>query len=220
LIRAVFFDIDDTLVDFTSAARQALAQVLGQGVDMQLWEAVSRPHWQRFHLGEVEFTQMRVERTLDFLRTLGRDVGETDAAEIEHLRMNLIEGSYRAFDDVLPCLESLAGRRLTLGVISNNDAAHQLRKLTTTGLRHSFHTLVFSADVGSAKPDAAIFRIACERAGVRPDEAMHVGDMLDADALGAHRAGLRGVWLDRASSDTGHESVTTINELGEVADLL
>lgn len=219
MIRAVFFDVDDTLVDFTGAARTALTEVLGEQIDHALWEEASRPHWERYHRGEVEFERMRVERTADFLRQIGRAVTAAEAEQIELRRMALIEQRYLPFTDVEGCLTALAGRGLRLGLISNNDGQHQLRKLAATRLRDHFEVLVFSGDVGVAKPDPAIFLLACERAGVRPDEAVHVGDLIDADARGANNAGLRGIWLDRAAVGGADSDVTTINALDELADL-
>ncbi len=62
----------------------------------------------------------------------------------------------------------------------------------------SVSDVVDSVVVGSAKPDPEIFRIALKRAGVRPDEALHVGDMLSADIDGARAAGIPAVHLDPA----------------------
>src|SRR5690606_12983726 len=50
---------------------------------------------------------------------------------------------------------------------------------------------------GAAKPEASIFLAACERLDVPPDEVLHVGDHVEADVVGAMRAGLRGCWLHR-----------------------
>ncbi len=51
--------------------------------------------------------------------------------------------------------------------------------------------------MGVAKPDARIFEVACSEFGVRPEQAVYVGDRLRTDAIGAARAGLTGVWLNR-----------------------
>jgi putative hydrolase of the HAD superfamily len=70
-----------------------------------------------------------------------------------------------------------------------------------------------------AKPEAEIFRLACERLGVQPAEAAHVGDRLDLDAEGATAAGLRGVWLDRLGTvpcPSPIERISTLHELPAV----
>src|SRR2546428_14116620 len=66
----VFFDVDDTLVDFGTAARGALPAVLGAGVDYALWTSLK--HYSRFTSGELAFDTMRTTRMADFLRRIGR----------------------------------------------------------------------------------------------------------------------------------------------------
>jgi putative hydrolase of the HAD superfamily len=56
---------------------------------------------------------------------------------------------------------------------------------------------VISAEAGVRKPSEGIFRLALEKAGVRPEEAVHVGDLPEEDGEGARRAGLRPVLIDR-----------------------
>lgn len=219
MIRAVFFDVDDTLVDFSTAAQAALSEILDMPVDRTLWERVSRGHWDRYHRGEVEFVQMRVERTTEFLRVIGHEVSPAQAAEIEHRRMSRIEQSYEAFDDVVPCLSELKAKGLVLGVISNNDGPHQLRKLRATGLADFFDVALFSGDVGYAKPSPEIFRLACANAAVRRAETAYVGDLLEIDALGAQRAGLSGIWLNRTGAVGSMEWQSTIESLAELVGL-
>jgi putative hydrolase of the HAD superfamily len=68
--------------------------------------------------------------------------------------------------------------------------------LERKGLRRFFRVVVISSVLGRAKPDRAIFAHALDEIGARADEAWHVGDDPEADALGAVRAGLRAVLLD------------------------
>ena len=132
---------------------------------------------------------------------LGRAVCSDAAADAwfaaypEHYR-----AAWRAFDDVLPALDALASAHpeAVLGVVTNGEAGPQRAKLAAIGLAERFSVIVASGQVGVAKPDRAIFALACERLGVKPAHAAHVGDRLDLDARGAAAAGLRGIWLDRS----------------------
>jgi putative hydrolase of the HAD superfamily len=103
---------------------------------------------------------------------------------------------WRAYPDVLPALGRLKRRGLKVGIISNWDGrlASLLRGL---GLAEFLDALVCSADVGLHKPDPRIFELACERAGVEPARAAHVGDHQYADVLGAMSAGMVPVLIDR-----------------------
>ena len=74
--------------------------------------------------------------------------------------------------------------------------------------------MVSSAAVGAAKPDPAIFTAALERAGARPEDAVHVGDSLEKDVAGARAAGIRPVLLCRDGDPPGGvEAIGTLSEL-------
>jgi len=219
-IRAVFFDVDDTLVDYATTARLALDDAMGAAGEYELWQEISEPYFRRYDRGEIEFAAMRIERTAHFLRELGREDDSRRAADLETARFAALNRSFVLFDDVLPCLAALRERSLRLGVITNNDGPHQRRKLAAVGLADSFDAVAISGEVGAAKPDPVIFTYACAALGVAPNEAVHIGDRLNADALGATAAGLRGVWLDRRSAAGDERRVPVVSSLAELDALL
>ncbi len=216
MIRAVFFDVDDTLVDFDSAARTAFGTIFGEQADYSAWTALSR-QWYPRHPKELSWADMRVGRTAAFLESLGRH-DDPDATEAR--RMQIIEDSYQLFTDVLACLSQLRRLGLRLGVITNSEAAHQRRKLGRVGLRDAFDVVVISGEVGVSKPEPAIFEHACAAIDVAAGEALHVGDRLDLDALGARDAGLSGVWLDRPGVAAGESQVPVVRSLAELPALI
>jgi len=213
LIRAVCFDLDDTLLDCSGAARAAFFDALGPGADFALWLSIAETHYARFSRGEVGFARMHLERMTQFLRLSGQP---GDPAELEQRRAARLVERYAIFPDARPCLDTLRSAGLALGVITNGDAAEQRRKLATVGLADRFDAVVISGEVGAAKPDAAIFAHACGLLGARPDEALHVGDRLDLDARAAAAAGLTGVWLDRRGLAAGDEPVAVVSTLAEL----
>ncbi len=84
-----------------------------------------------------------------------------------------------------------------------------------------------SAEFGAAKPDPSIFLHACALFGVPPSAAAYVGDRLNTDAIGAARAGLTGIWLDRDGtatpaqlSEADDDGIRVIHSLDELAPLL
>jgi len=119
-----------------------------------------------------------------------------------------------------------ANPAIKLAVVTNGEGEAQRAKLTAIGLAERFALVVASGEVGVAKPDAAIFALACERLGVEPSEAAHVGDRLDLDAHGAAAAGLRGIWLARpgapppAPAPAAAPRIATISTLHELSTAL
>ena len=97
-------------------------------------------------------------------------------------------------------LEALKNRGCSLGLISNTamtSGATFRVHLERLGLLQYFDALVFSDEVGWAKPSREIFQTALDALGVAPEAAVHVGDDRAADVGGALRAGLRAVWVAR-----------------------
>jgi len=85
-----------------------------------------------------------------------------------------------------------------LAVVSNWDCSLPA-VLASLGVADRFDAICASAPVGAAKPDPAIFHHALGLLGVRPENALHCGDSLDADCAGARAAGLRAVLIDRSA---------------------
>lgn len=218
-VQAVFFDVDDTLVDYEKAALAAFRAVLGPEAPYDEW--LRLPHFERWTSGELGFEEMRALRMADFLAQLGRDDEVGDAARLEAVRFDSLIGGCALYDDVLPCVSALRSRGLRLGLITNNEPTHQRAKIAAVGLDGMFDTVVISGELGVAKPRPGIFEHACAALGVDPAEAVHVGDNREADVAGAFGAGLHGVWLDRRGvGGEVHPQASVIRTLDEVPALV
>nr|ANY58062.1 Haloacid dehalogenase [uncultured bacterium] len=92
-------------------------------------------------------------------------------------------------------LDALRRRGYRLGVISNADGRAE-QALDAAGLRPHFELVIDSGLVGIDKPDPRIFHLAAERLGVRPHEAVYVGDIYEIDVQGARAAGMQAILID------------------------
>ncbi|MFF3553527.1 HAD family hydrolase [Streptomyces tsukubensis] len=223
-IRAVLWDIDDTIFDYRGAdiagmrehlhaeglldGETSVEQALGR------WQRATALHWARFAAGEVDFPGQRRDRVRTFTG-LGLDDAEADAwfgRYITHY-----EAAWSLFPDTVPALDRLAGYRHA--VLSNSASEVQEHKLRTLGVRDRFEAMVCAADLGISKPAAEAFHAACEAVGLAPHEVAYVGDEPDIDARGAVEAGLRGIWLDRTGRG-GRPELVRITGLGQLPGLL
>jgi putative hydrolase of the HAD superfamily len=128
---------------------------------------------------------------------------------------------WKFYDDVESSLKQLRSRGLKIGVVSNWDT--RLKSISDgLGLTRLVDFIVISAEVGVRKPDPKIFQLALDKAGVRPEEAIHVGDLPEEDAEGARRAGLRPVLIDRKRRISGAfpAGVRVVSSLAELTGLL
>jgi putative hydrolase of the HAD superfamily len=223
-IRAVCLDIDDTLIDFTATARQALCDLIGRDDMWACWQRTTDEHVARVVAGDLSYEQMHQERTKAFFADLGALLDDELVADLELLRSTRLRASWRLYDDTLPCLDWLRAAGVRLAAVTNASGSHQRAKLDRLGIGRFFDTVVIAGELGAAKPDPVIFHTACARLGVPVEATMHVGDLLEADALGARDAGLHGVWLDR-SLTASHElrtgaGVHVIDTLANLPELL
>jgi putative hydrolase of the HAD superfamily len=121
---------------------------------------------------------------------------------------------FHAYDDSAPTLRALRARGIRLVVVSNWDwSLHE--RLQETGLADLVDGAIASAEIGSAKPDGAIFAAALRLAGTTPDETWHVGDTPEADVEGARAAGIHPVLIAREAMVSG-----AVGSLAELIPLL
>lgn len=114
------------------------------------------------------------------------------------------------YPDVIGALESWQKQEFQLGVISNFDSRLYL-VLEQLNLAEFFTSITISTEVGAAKPNSQIFRVALEKHNCLAEEALHVGDSLKDDCEGGRNAGLKTVWLQRGDRLPRSESANSYN---------
>ena len=122
--------------------------------------------------------------------------------------------SWVAFEDAVPTLEAASKRDFSIGMVSNaTDLARKV--LGNLDMERYFDFVVISEEVGVRKPNPEIFRIALEQAGTTAGRSLFLGDKLNTDIIGAARAGLRAILIDRNDvfPDTEFARVRNLNSL-------
>jgi len=118
-------------------------------------------------------------------------------------------------------LQTLYGR-YKLAVVSNTMSEIPRFALTDSGLMRFFQIVILSRDIGIRKPDPRIFWYALEKLNVKPKEAIHVGDSIKHDVVGAKNAGIKAAWIKiegkKAAEEPDHV-IHSINELPKVINL-
>lgn len=207
-IKAVLFDLDDTLFDHLYSTRQGLVAVCEAypGLQQRSLDALFADYTRL--LDEVHLRVLQGSLTIDEARRERfRRFFQLHAPETEDL-LNVIEHAamlhrerYQASRQVvagaIPLLEHLH-ERVKIAVVTNNIVAEQIEKLRHLKLEHLIDELVTSEETGFIKPDPRIFHVALERLACRAEEVVMVGDSWKSDVLGAQKAGIRAIWLNRA----------------------
>ena len=230
MIEGVLFDLDGTLFDHQGAAEQAARQladrfdpVIPHDHFLVAWFNSEELHMAEYLRAECTFAEQRCRRVQDVAPLLGLDL--TKAEMEEWFTTNYLsdyEAAWRCFPEAVQSLRLLKDCQppLATGVITNGDSAQQHLKVERIGLRHVLGPIMTPAELGVAKPDPLSFHLACRRLGLTPGRTLYVGDSLEIDALGASRAGLIGVWLDRASATRGTKEGGQLPETIRITDLM
>ncbi len=197
-VRAVLFDLDDTLWPIVPVIRRA-EHLLHDWLTEHVPAVASQ--WSVESLRERRSALMlenpHFQIDLWALRHAGLTEAfiacDADTDMIVHAMavFSAARNDVTPFDDVVPGLQRLA-RQVALGSISNGFA-----DLVQIGLAPLFRVSLAAHSFGSAKPDPALFHAACDALAVAPAEAVYVGDDLQLDVAGAQAAGLRAVWMNR-----------------------
>lgn len=191
-IRAIFFDLDDTIGHREASAYDCYARIIrdNSSIDDPFeFEAVVQDCMLWDEKGNINKDHIK-----DMLK-------KTYGIELPYEDLNvywdqILWEHYVPYDDAAYTLEQLSGKYM-LALLSNGPSDGQRNKLRQCGLDKYFdpERIIVSGDYGIKKPDPRIFIIACEKLGVKPEEAVYVGDIYARDVLGAHRAGLTPVWI-------------------------
>jgi HAD superfamily hydrolase (TIGR01549 family) len=226
MVRAVLFDLDDTLFDHRGCSQDALEAVRLCDVSLGAMpladlERLHSTFLEQLHgdvmLGKVPLEDARRERFRRLLAAAGATPPEPLVALTAAAYRDRYREVRRAVRGAVPLLAALAGR-VRVGIVSNNLFDEQLDKLTLCGLEPFVHALIVSERVGVSKPDPAIFTAALDAVGCRADETVMVGDSWIADIAGARAAGIRPVWFNPMESalPDGAEPVAQLRSLEPV----
>jgi putative hydrolase of the HAD superfamily len=205
-LRAVFLDIGDTVMRPNPSWEHIYAIAFEeQGVEVEL-EALRDALRAAYHHGGWGFEggfepseETSYRRTVEIDQMAISELGLGPMPDSFFRRLSelfLVVSNWHVFPDVMPALDALQERGLTIGAVSN--WVWQLPELMhSLELVSHFDFITASARVGFEKPHPEIFRHALEQAGAKPSEAIHVGDHLDADVAGARGVGIGAVLIDR-----------------------
>jgi len=245
MIRGIIFDLGSTLMyfegkweDIDQASTESLAEFLmAQGIAVgpdfpTLFHEQRKLGWKLAEETEVEHTvEQALRNTLTQMEPLLRDGVLPTAVETYWVRG---ERQWRAYPDAIATLQVLQARGLRMGLISNaDDDGLVQRSVKRLGFAPYLSPVLSSAvEPYWRKPDPRIFHLISDAWQVPPNEIAMVGDVVRYDIVGAHRAGMRAILIDRGdnapwqkspdglANDPAAQPDATINALAEIPAML
>jgi len=221
-IKAVLFDLDNTLMDRDWTFRQFAEQLVRECL------RVSEPEEQQ------AIVEYMIESDADgyrpkegFFRELIDKlpwISKPDLTELKAYYDRNYMSHARIMNHAEEALKACKALGLKLGIITNGFSHLQHGKIDRLALRGHFDEIIVSGDLGIKKPDERIYRTALERLGTTSEETVIIGDHPVNDIWGAAQVGIRGIWLLRKHAWPedleGGKPWRTIRELNEVEPCL
>ncbi len=210
MIKAVFFDLYQTLICYDPPHEESLARILNDLGIKVTPEALRLPIVAADEFIYQEHSRLPISKRSDeerkslfaqYQAMLFKEAGIEPTSELignTLSKMQQIKFTRVLFNDVLPALTQLKEKGLILGIISNVDS-NITPLLDKLGLSQLLQVVVTSQETGYLKPQPEIFKEAAKQAGVKISESMYIGDQYQIDVLGSKKAGMKGVFLDRNS---------------------
>ena len=227
MIKAVIFDIDNTLYSYDDAHEhgwKALCDYVREHLAMEP-EDFSR---------EIALSAEDVKRRLDadcaalHDRTLRfqvmlerRKLPLTHADIMGELYWNTMISHAQPTPGIMNCLAALKEAGYILGIGTDMTVEYQLKKLKQLQMLPLFDFLVSSEEANVEKPHPKLFRICAEKAGLKPEECLFIGDSLKKDVLGSQAAGMQALWFcPDPKKAAAHPEIQSISHYDQLKELL
>lgn len=224
MIRAIGFDLDNTLFDHTEAAAEAMRRLIHQrdwtytgetSVGAE-WHRVETIYFSQYVAGIMTLVEHRRARMRVFLESTNATVSQHELDDLWNAYLVHYAKSWVAYSDAHEALNELKALSIRMAVLTNGQQAQQEAKLQAIGLSNMFEGCLAIGTVEALKPDPRAFQQLCRLLECEPHEVLFVGDDIDIDVRASINAGLNGVWLNRDALETPNDISVEIHTLSKL----
>ncbi|MCD4752840.1 MAG: HAD family hydrolase [Anaerolineaceae bacterium] len=240
--KVILFDLGSTLVFFTGNWDEVLdeaifkmvpvlSNILNKNILEHEFHSLYKSALTQYYINrDIDYTELSTHKLLNNLlnASFHTSLPDEDIILVMDEFYSYTRSHWVLDEETLPVLQKLRSQGYRLGLISNAGYASDVtRQLENFQLSPFFDQILISADVGYRKPHLTIFQKAIEFFGQAPHDFVMIGDTLSADIIGARKAGMSNVWINRwASPPSTHYRDDAIipdrkiSSLSELPDLL
>lgn len=223
----LFFDLDNTLWDFTGNSRLCLIQLYNefelakQGISTEEaflanYQVQNNAYWADYRAGKIDQLNLRWQRFYSTLAGFGfEDRGV--ALKMGARYLDLLGTKTLLCEGALQCLDRLQPH-YGMSIITNGFEEVQHQKLLKSGLMGYFKSVTTSEDAGSVKPDPVIFQTACKKSAADPATSLYIGDSPLVDGSSVN-VGMDFVWYNPKALEAP-KPLTQVASLSALSDML
>lgn len=224
-ITDIFFDLDHTLWDFDKNSTLAFDRIFKKHHPtinivefIEIYVPINQACWKLYQFDKITHEELRYQRLKQSFDAMNYSISDDDINQIGIEYINYLPDNNQLFDGAIEVLNYLKPN-YNLHIITNGFAEVQNKKLSNSGIQNYFKTVTNSEMAGVKKPHPNIFEFALSLAKVSKDNALMIGDCIDADVRGAINFGIKAILFDETSKHN-ETDVLTINHLSELKNIL
>lgn len=224
-ITDIFFDLDHTLWDFDKNSVLAFDRIFKQhypNIDthkfIEIYVPINQACWKLYQVDKITHQELRYNRLKQSFDAMEYLISDEEIDRIAHDYIEFLPDNNQLFEGTIEVLEYLKPK-YNLHIITNGFAEVQTRKIDNSGLGIYFKTITNSEMAGVKKPHRSIFEFALSLANVKKENAIMIGDCIDADVYGAIAFGMQAILFDEKEAHQV-EGIKRINHLLELKRIL
>jgi YjjG family noncanonical pyrimidine nucleotidase len=224
-ITDIFFDLDHTLWDFDKNSVLAFDKIFEEhhptidtNVFIEIYAPINQACWKLYQVDKITHEELRYNRLRQSFDVMSYNISDEEIHKISHDYIEFLPDNNQLFEGALEVLDYLYPK-YNLHIITNGFAEVQYKKITNSGLGNYFKTVTNSEMAGVKKPHATIFEFALSLAGTNKQNAIMIGDCIDADIRGATEFGMQAILFDEKEIYS-LEGVVAIKRLLELKEIL
>jgi len=218
MIRAVVFDLDNTLVDFMAMKGQAIEAAIramqDAGLKLPSVEIKARIN-EIYKQKGIEFQSVFDELLYNEFTKIDYKILSSGVIAYRRAR----EAALVPYPHVYLTLMELMKMQMKLGVVSDAPAKEAWLRLTYLNFHHMFDVVVTFDDTGERKPAPGPFKKVLDKLGVKAAEALMIGDWAERDVVGAKQVGMKTVFA-RYGDTFGTVNANADYDIDDIAKLV
>ena len=200
MYRAIFIDIDDTLLDYIPCCREAFELALPEHPEyFDLFFEISGRLFSEAKHGLHTIAEVMELYPKEFIATIGYPPEAVDP--FKHAFRSAWGKTHTLVPGAKEMLENLQAKGYRLFAASNSIGHLQRSRLEKAGILKYFEDTYISMDIGYDKPDIRFYQEALRRCGLQAKEVLMIGDSMTTDVIGAQKAGMDALFFDRQKDD-------------------
>lgn len=217
----LYFDLDNTLLDFSAAEAGAIAELLRlYGITpkpeyIKIYSLTNKKYWERFERGEIKREDIFEGRFIEFAELIGVSV---DTKKMSHDYFSLLASGHDTVSGAEDVLKFAKNKGYIICVTTNGVSKTQHKRIKDSGLQKYFDYVFISEDTGHQKPQKAYFDYVLKNTPEKDRrKILIIGDSMSSDILGGIKSVIDTCWLN-ANGDK--EKYKATYEIGNIRELI